>query len=200
QSKHIFENHANRWGLKTMGSHLWENYFKPTTKEKEINAILKENILFQDLTQKQLKFVANIVHLRKYRKDEAIFRQGEVGVGMYIIVQGAVDINVEENQAQEGHHRQYVVMTKLGPGDFFGELSLVEEGGRRSATASATDNTTLIGFFKPDLLEILERNPAAGVKITLRLGEVLGRRLRETNDRVSVLEDEIKKFRSEGDS
>jgi CRP-like cAMP-binding protein len=183
-----------------MGSHLWENFFKPTTKEKEINAILKENILFQDLTQRQLKFVANIVHLRKYRKDEAIFRQGEVGVGMYIIVQGAVDITVEENQAQEGPHRREVVMTKLGTGDFFGELSLVEEGGRRSATAAATDNTTLIGFFKPDLLEILERNPAAGVKITLRLGEVLGRRLRETNDRVSVLEDEIKKFRSEGDS
>jgi CRP-like cAMP-binding protein len=182
-----------------MASHLWENYFKPTTKEKEINAILKENILFQDLTKKQLKFVANIVHLRKYRKDETIFRQGEVGVGMYIILQGAVDITVEENQAQERTHRQEVVMTKLGPGDFFGELSLVEEGGRRSATAAATDKTTLIGFFKPDLLEILERNPAAGVKITLRLGEVLGRRLRETNDRVSVLEDQIKQFRSEGD-
>lgn len=182
-----------------MASYLWKNYFKPTTKEKEINAILKENILFQDLTKKQLKFVANIVHLRKYRKDETIFRQGEIGVGMYIILQGAVDITVEENQAPEASHRQEVVMTKLGPGDFFGEISLVEEGGRRSATAAAKDKTTLIGFFKPDLLEILERNPAAGVKITLRLGEVLGRRLRETNDRVSVLEDQIKQFRSEGD-
>jgi CRP-like cAMP-binding protein len=76
----------------------------------------------------------------------------------------------------------------------------VEEGGRRSATATATNETALIGFFKPDLLEILERNPNAGVKIALRLGEVLGCRLRETNDRVSVLEDQLKQFRSAGES
>jgi len=183
-----------------MGKYLWKNYFKSTTKEKEINAILKENILFQDLTKKQLKFVANIVHLRKYHKNETIFRRGEVGVGMYIIVQGTVDITIEDNPAEERKSRQQIVITKLAPGDFFGELSLVEDGGRRSATATAVDETTLIGFFKPDLLEILERNPNAGVKITLRLAEILGRRLRETNDRVSVLEDQLKQFQSVGQS
>jgi CRP-like cAMP-binding protein len=137
-----------------MGKYLWKNYFKHTTKEKEINAILKENILFQDLTKKH----------------------------------------------QKGKNRAEIVITKLSPGDFFGELSLVEEGGRRSATATAKNETTLIGFFKPDLLEILERNPNAGVKIALRLGEVLGCRLRETNDRVSVLEDQLKQLRSAGES
>jgi len=183
-----------------MGKYLWKNYFKHTSKEKEIDAILKENILFQDLTQKQLKFVANIVHLRKYRQNETVFSQGEIGVGMYIIVKGAVEITVEDNRAQTGTKREEIVITKLGSGDFFGELSLVEEGGRRSATATATNESELIGFFKPDLLEILERNPNAGVKIALRLGEVLGCRLRETNDRVSVLEDQLKQFRSASES
>jgi CRP-like cAMP-binding protein len=187
-------------GSGTMGKYLWKNYFKHATKEKEINAILKENILFQDLTKKQLKFVANIVHLRKYRQNETVFSQGEIGVGMYIIVKGMVEITVEDNQTQKGTNREEVLITKLGPGDFFGELSLVEEDGRRSATATATNETALIGFFKPDLLEILERNPNAGVKITLRLGEVLGCRLRETNDRVSVLEDRLKQFQSAGES
>lgn len=183
-----------------MEIHLWENYFKRTTKEKEIHTILKENVLFQDLNSRQLKFVANIVHLRNYRQNETVFCRGEIGVGMYIIVKGAVDITLEDNQSKAATGQKQVLITKLGQGDFFGELSLVEEGGRRSATATARDETTLIGFFKPDLLEILERNPNVGVKITLRLAEVLGRRLRETNNRVSMLEDQVKQLQSFGES
>ena len=183
-----------------MGHYLWKNLFRHTTKEKEINAILKDNVLFQDLTNKQLKFVANIVHLRKYRQNETVFNQGEVGVGMYIIVNGMVEIKVEDKQAQKGADQEELVITQLGPGDFFGELSLVEEGGRRSAMATAVRDTALIGFFKPDLLDILERNPNAGVKIALRLGEVLGARLRETNDRVSTLEERLKQMQPSGES
>ena len=41
-------------GAETMADFLWKNYFKRTTKEKEIGAILKENILFADLSSKQL--------------------------------------------------------------------------------------------------------------------------------------------------
>lgn len=43
-----------------MADFLWKNYFKRTTKEREISAILKENILFADLSSKQLKFVTKI--------------------------------------------------------------------------------------------------------------------------------------------
>jgi CRP-like cAMP-binding protein len=180
-----------------MEKSLWKNYFKRETEEKEIGAILSENILFQDLTSKQLKFVTNIVHLRRYRKNEIVFRQEEVGVGMYIIVKGSVNITTEDNLTEDRMDHDHILIAKLGPGDFFGELSLVEENGKRSATACAGEETTLIGFFKPDLLEILERNPNAGVKITLRLGEVLGRRLKETNDRVSILEEQLKQYRAE---
>ncbi|NJM10327.1 MAG: hypothetical protein HC883_05575 [Bdellovibrionaceae bacterium] len=49
----------------------------------------------------------------------------------------------------------------------------------------------LIGFFRPDLFEILDRQPATGVKILLRLSEVLGRRLKETTLKVTELKDEL---------
>ena len=182
-----------------MADFLWKNYFKQTTEEKEINAILKENILFADLSSKQLKFVTNIVHLRKYRTGEVVFRQGEVGVGMYIIASGHVNITAEETRVDknENENENGIIITKLASGDFFGELSLVEENGRRSATAIAEEDTSLIGFFKPDLLEILERKPGVGVKIALRLGEVIGRRLKETTDRVSILEEQLTRLQSE---
>lgn len=179
-----------------MTDFLWKNYFKRTTKEKEISAILKENILFTDLSSKQLKFVTNIVHLRKYRTNEVVFRQGEVGVGMYIIASGHVNISVQETLSDKTASRDGIIITKLVSGDFFGELSLVEENSRRSATATAGEDSSLIGFFKPDLLDILERRPNVGVKIALRLGEVIGRRLKETTDRVSMLEEQLTQFQS----
>ncbi len=183
-----------------MADFLWKNYFKQTTEEKEINAILKENILFADLSSKQLKFVTNIVHLRKYRTGEVVFRQGEVGVGMYIIASGHVNITAEGTRTDKNKSPHGIIITKLVSGDFFGELSLVEENGRRSATAIAGEDTSLIGFFKPALLEIVERRPGVGVKIALRLGEVIGRRLKETTDRVSILEEQLTLLQSQSNT
>ena len=51
----------------------------------------------------------------------------------------------------------------------------------------ATERSVLVGFFKPDLEDILERNPAMGVKILFQLSTVLGRRLLETTERITQL-------------
>lgn len=170
---------------------LWENVFKKAEQERSISRILLENVLFKDLTSKELKFVEQIVHERQYRKGEYVFQQGEVGVGMYIIAKGAIDISLFDNQPIVGETAKHIFVTRLEGGDFFGELSLVEENGRRSASAIAAEDTILIGFFKPDLMEILERSPTSGIKIVFRLSEVLGRRLKETTEKISQLRKEI---------
>ncbi|MCK4448175.1 MAG: cyclic nucleotide-binding domain-containing protein, partial [Candidatus Marinimicrobia bacterium] len=66
-------------------------------------------------------------------------------------------------------------------GDFFGELSLLDEE-VRSASAIAKDHSTLLGFLRPDLFSLLERNPELGNKILLNLARVIGARLRKTNE------------------
>lgn len=175
---------------------LWDNVFKKSRKEADIHAILKENFLFKDLTDRELRFVEGIVHVRRFHPGEAVFRQGEVGVGMYIIAKGRIEIFVSDNsQLPANEEGREIFITQLTPGDFFGELSLVEENGRRSASALARDESTLIGFFKPDLMEILSRSPSTGVKIVSRLAEVLGRRLKETTDKVSELRQALKELR-----
>ena len=58
----------------------------------------------------------------------------------------------------------------------------------------AAEDSMLLGFFKPDLLEILERQPATGVKILMRLSEVLGRRLKETTLKVTELKDDMRRM------
>ncbi len=171
---------------------LWDNIFKRLERAQDINSIIANNILFRNLSKRETKFIENIIHIRKFRSGETIFRQNESGVGMYIIVKGSVDISVIDEVLMERNKEKDIVVTRLEPGDFFGELSLVEEISRRSATATAAEDTVLIGFFKPDLLEILERSPTTGVKVVFRLAEVLGRRLKETTEKITQLKKEIR--------
>lgn len=174
-----------------MVNFIWDNIFKRSERSKDLLHILGENYIFETLTKSELRFVKEMVHVRNYRPGEVIFRQGEIGVGMYLIAAGSADILVEDIPADKPE-KQTVFVTRLGTGDFFGELSLVEENGRRTATAVASVETTLIGFFKPDLLEIVERNPSTGVKIVTRLAEVLGKRLKETTLKVTELKREMR--------
>ena len=139
-------------------NYIWDNIFKRGA-DQSIHAVLKENMLFRDLSDSELHFLERCVHVRHYHAGESVFRQGEVGVGMYLVVKGRVEIYIVDSNALTEEARE-IYITQLLSNDFFGELSLVEETGRRTATAVARDETTLIGFFKPDLMEILARRPA----------------------------------------
>ncbi len=159
-----------------MINYFWDNIFKGDRKQKTILTALKNNILFKDLNPFELQLVQNIVNVRDYQKGEVVFQYGEAGVGMYIIVKGSVSISLNGKQ-----------ITQLKEGDFFGEIALVEEGGRRTADTVSSEESILIGFFKPDLFEITSRNPTAGVKIFSRLAQVLGTRLLETTALITTL-------------
>jgi CRP-like cAMP-binding protein len=170
---------------------LWDNIFRKDAQEKELIQRLKENILFESLSYKELRFIEKIVHERVYRANEVIFRQGEAGVGMYIIHKGNVDIYVNEAAAGSEESEQETQVTQLSEGDFFGEISLVEANGRRTASAITSTDTRLIGFFRPDLVELLNRNPHVGAKVVFKLAEVLGRRLAETTNKISLVKQEL---------
>lgn len=173
---------------------IWDNIFRRSSDQSTFT-ILRESYLFRDLTDSEIRFLERCVHIRHYHAGESVFRQGEVGVGMYLVTKGRIEIYVIDPEAKSERSRE-IYITQLLAGDFFGELSLVEENGRRTATAVAREETILIGFFKPDLNEILSRRPAMGTKITLRLAEVLGRRLKETTEKVSELRRVLKDLRS----
>lgn len=169
---------------------MWDNLFRKTDENLEVQEALRQTYVFKSLSKKELRFVQDTCHVRSFKAGEAIFRQGEIGVGMYILLRGSIDIYVDQFVDDETPSRNQLV-TRLRAGDFLGELSLVENNSRRTATGIASDESLLIGFFKPDLFEILDRQPATGVKILLRLSEVLGRRLKETTVKVTELKEEL---------
>jgi len=159
-----------------MESAFWANIFKKNSEtQKSLSDVLKSIPIFSSLTGRELKKVEQIVHLRNYRAQEVVFRQNEPGVGMYVIRSGQVDIiyNLGKASARPLAH--------LEAGDFFGEMALWDEA-PRSASAVAVEPSELIGLFRPDLLDLIERNPRLGIKIILPLLQLLGERLRRTNE------------------
>jgi CRP-like cAMP-binding protein len=166
-----------------MSSHphfLWADLFKQDKPEKSlIPSVLRETILFKTLSEREQKFLSTMVYERVYDPGEPIFRQGDRGFGLYVIAKGMVAIRTQ------GEGSEQILVTKLSRGSFFGELSLLDMENLRSASAVALEKTVLVGFFKPDLKEIMDRKPAMGVKILQQLALVLGTRLIETTNRLT---------------
>jgi len=166
----------------------WTNIFKRQKVVKEnIYVLLKRVPIFQDLNYKELKAIDRILHRRTYRADEIIFHENEPGVGMYIIEKGKVNITI-------GKQKKLLVL--LSNGDFFGEMALILEG-RRTASATATEPTSLWGFFQPDLFNLLETNPKVGNKILRRLSQMIAERLRLTTLENSQLKTRLHEMQSE---
>jgi CRP/FNR family transcriptional regulator, cyclic AMP receptor protein len=172
------------------GSALWRNIFSG----KSIQAGSTESVLsgvpaFTDLTARELRGVAVIVHKREYKAGEPVFYQGDPGLGMYIIREGEVSIRIAES---EGEDKELAVLTD---GDFFGELALLDES-PRSATAICRTDCSLIGFFRTDLFELIEQKSDLGIKIVLRLAEILAARLRKADKELSKIQNELDSIHS----
>ncbi len=157
---------------------LWSDLFKRNPNTRALLEVLRENVLFRTLSNQELKHLASHVYERVYQAEEPVFQQNDRGIGMYILARGHIAIRT---QTPEGEMQ----VTTLQEGSFFGEIALVEPENIRTASAVALERTVVIGFFKPDLMEILERKPAMGVKILFQLSTVLGRRLLETTERIT---------------
>ena len=162
---------------------LWDNIFRQRAARGTIAAALARVPIFKGLSRAELGQVKNMVHARTYQPDEIVFLEGQPGTGMYVVTSGGVSI------ALNYRHEHEIVLAQLREGDFFGELSLLDESAR-SASAVAVGATELVGFFRSDLMDLIEKSPRMGSKIMMALAEVLGERLRATNTELRRLHEQ----------
>jgi CRP/FNR family cyclic AMP-dependent transcriptional regulator len=168
----------------------FKEVFKTKIKPASVEEMLSKIPVFDKLTPKELRSVASIVHHRQYVKGEFVFYQGDPGLGMYVIEKGSVGVVVVgENGAQKE-------ITELRNGDFFGEIALLDESAR-SASVVVKEDSELIGFFRPDLFEIIEKTPKTGLKIVVKLAEMIGERLRNMNSEFSRLRAELESVKQQ---
>ncbi len=170
---------------------LWDNMFK-RRKDSQVE-FLSKNFFFKNLNPVDLKKVTQFIHVRHYRPGELLFRQNEIGIGMYFILKGRIDIFTESNP--NGDKTESLFITRLEAGDHMGEIALIEDNHRRTASAKATMETTVLGLFQPDLKRLLESYPDIGARLLLQIAKVLGRRLSETAIKITSLKKQVERIK-----
>lgn len=131
---------------------------------------LKNTELFKDLDDDQLSQVAEMCRRQEFPTGVTILRVDEPGAALYSVIAGEVRIFSNSPDGKE------ITFSIIYPGDFFGELSLLDDS-PRSASAVAFEDTILMVIYKNDFLEILRRFPEVGLKLLKRLST----RLRSTD-------------------
>jgi CRP/FNR family transcriptional regulator, cyclic AMP receptor protein len=129
--------------------------------------VLQRVPLFAQLTPAELAGLSRSLRRRRFKRGEVIFFRGDPGDSLYVLETGKIKIVLTSPDGKE------VVLSTLGPTDFFGDLALLD-GEPRSADAVATESGELLLLHRSDFLQFLEAHPPVAV----RLLAILSRRLR----------------------
>jgi PPM family protein phosphatase len=124
--------------------------------------------IFSSCTAEEISAIAKVAQENHFQLGQIIVTQGTPGQAFYLITSGRVEIL-----------RDGVSLGAFGPGDFFGEMSLLDSA-PRSATIRAIEPTSCLMLSSWDFKALLERHPSIAVKLL----EVLSRRLRATDERI----------------
>jgi CRP-like cAMP-binding protein/KaiC/GvpD/RAD55 family RecA-like ATPase len=129
--------------------------------------------IFSSISVDDLSRLSRQFTRRRYRKGEIIFHKGDFGSTFHLINVGRVKVSIPSEEGED------VFLAHLGPGDFFGELALLDEN-PRSATATAIEPVETLALERKDFLDFVKWYPDVAVSILA----VLAQRIRNLNSRL----------------
>jgi CRP/FNR family transcriptional regulator len=144
-----------------------------TTSEDTVQ-LLGRVPAFSALGESDLAKVAEVAVPRRFEPGEVIFREGDESDTCYVVRSG------HARAVREHSDGRSITLANFGPGDIFGELAMFDSE-RRSATVESLDAMEAIAILGPDMRRLLGLHSDIAVKLVI----ALGRRLRETNDRLT---------------
>lgn len=136
--------------------------------------------LFQGIAPEGLRRVAAICSEESYRLGDVVFREGDVGDKLYLILDGKIRISREVSGMGEE------ALAVLGAGQAFGEMSLIDDF-PRSADARVHERCRLLVLTKESLEDLLFLDKDLAYEILWNFVRILSARLRETNDKMTFL-------------
>ena len=127
--------------------------------------LLEQIPLFEGLSRNDLQRIARSFKERRFSAGGTVAAEGAGGVGFFVIGEGTASVDVHGDQRGQ-----------LGPGDYFGEIALIDEKARRTATITATSDLTCYGLTAWEFRPLVESN----AEIAWKLLQVMAKRLRES--------------------
>ncbi|MCK5380197.1 MAG: cyclic nucleotide-binding domain-containing protein, partial [Candidatus Latescibacteria bacterium] len=124
--------------------------------------LLRRVSLFSGLKEDELDALAEVTARKTFQRHSVILLAEEEGNSLFIIQKGRVKVSILSEDGRE------IVLTLLGDGEFFGEMSLLD-GLPRSATVIALEDTEALMLRREDLLRLIERTPQIAIKLMAEL-------------------------------
>lgn len=143
-------------------------------RSAEVVELLTRVPVFSTLVPADLQRIAELAVPREFEPGQVVFREGDSSDTCYIVRSGRA------RAVREHSDGRIITLATFGPGDIFGELAMFEDE-RRSATVEAIEPTVAVAVLGPDMRRLMNEHPG----IATRLVIALGRRLRESNERLS---------------
>lgn len=124
---------------------------------------LREVALFSEMDEQEVAGIRAIMDELKFKAGQTIVREGDAGDLFHIITEGEVQVTILDAKGNT------IVLNDLGPGGFFGELSMLSRE-PRSARVSAITNVTTLALERDEFFDFLQRKPSAAIDVLIELG------------------------------
>lgn len=143
---------------------------------EQVVALIRNIPLFQDLSDEELLSISGLFSERKFKKNEILFFEGDIGEELFVIKSGIVKIYRIDNTKQ-------ITLALFRSGDFFGEMSIMQKEGTRSANAETLEPSVMYTLKRSTFYDYLGRSTL----LCMRLLEVTMNRLRRANEQIHDL-------------
>jgi CRP-like cAMP-binding protein len=141
----------------------------------DVKELLRNVAIFKDLDDDELQQIAEVCKSEDFISGEYIFREGESGNRLYLVLEG--DVRISRNVPGSGEE----ALAVLKPGALFGEMAVFDRS-ERSTDAISNGGTRTLTIARPDFEMVLEFNRELAYKVLWACVRLLSGRLRSTND------------------
>lgn len=143
---------------------------------KDLN-VFANNQLFFGLSDTQMQMLLDVAEEKVFTAGETIFREGEMGDSIVIIVSGKAELIKKKKDGSE------VILTTCSNGAFFGEMTLINIE-PRSATIRATEDTEVIYLKNTALGDIFQTERELFIVLLINMTRIISKRLRQANNKL----------------
>ncbi len=142
--------------------------------------LLQNSLLFKGCSKEGLDLLLEMFQERQIKQDAAIFTQHMPAEALYVVKSGTVKITIMAGEGEE------MGLLHFGPGDFFGELALVQDM-ERQVTARTETAVEVLVLTRKDFQALLDLDPRTGAKIAMTIAKLLAIRVKAYSEKLKEL-------------
>jgi CRP/FNR family transcriptional regulator, cyclic AMP receptor protein len=152
---------------------------------------LKKYRVFNGLSDAQVLQISDIIHVKSFKKDEMISREGEEGDALYLLLKGSVEISksltLMVGRGNVDTREKSLIHLHAEDFPYFGEMAILRDGCRRSASVRTRENSTVAIIRRDDLLNLCDHDTGLGYLIFVNIAKRLAIHLDKANQDIAKL-------------